>query len=489
MMRAALAAVAVALVLGLRPDPGRGQPAPAAIQVGVTMLTIDTYPYAAFVEVRHSDAFNMDYPWLDWSAYEASSPHPMPHDYLAVVVENAWLRLTFLPELGGRLYGVTVKATGEELLYQNEVIKPNHWGPPDDQQWWLAAGGIEWCLPVDEHGYEWGLPWDYHVSTAAEGATVTLWDTLAADRIRARISVFLPADRAAFQIIPRLENPTGEAVTFKFWHNALLAPGAANTVGPELRFVVPIDVVTVHSRGDNYLPGEGEPMNWPVHDGVDYSRLGNWNRWLGFFARPQAGKDWAGVYDAAARRGLARVFPHQVAVGVKGFGLGWGDRIPPSTWTEDDGGFYVELHGGPSPTFWDTLTLNAGESLEWTETWLPVQDLPALSVATEEGALGLQAVDGDLELAVLSARQRVLDLGLWRRADCTLLWEEKGVSTAPGEAYAQVLTGAGLGPQDVVLAAFDGSQVLMATGGRPCWGRIWNYLPAVLGGIAQGVGW
>ena len=143
-----------------------------------------------------------------------SGPQPSPHDYTALVVENAWLRLTFLPELGGRLYGVTDKATGEELLYQNPVIKPTHWGPPE-QGWWLAAGGIEWCLPVEEHGYEWGVPWNYSVSTTAEGATVTLWDTTADDRVRAQISVHLPADQAAFTITPRLENPTGAPVTLQ----------------------------------------------------------------------------------------------------------------------------------------------------------------------------------------------------------------------------------------------------------------------------------
>ena len=49
----------------------------------------------------------MTYYQLEWGEYEASGPHPSPHDYTAVVVENEWLRLTFLPELGGRLYGVT----------------------------------------------------------------------------------------------------------------------------------------------------------------------------------------------------------------------------------------------------------------------------------------------------------------------------------------------------------------------------------------------
>jgi hypothetical protein len=481
MMRASLAAIAVILTLALIPGTQAGGPPPGAVQAYTTTLTIDTYPYAAFVETRHSDQYNMDYPWLNWSAYEASGPTPVPEDYTALVVENDWLRLTFLPELGGRLYGVTVKATGEELLYQNPVVKPNHWGPPDDQKWWLAAGGIEWCLPVDEHGYEWGLPWGYDVVTAPEGATVRLWDTTATDRVRALIAVFLPSDRASFQVTPRLENPTGAPVTFKFWDNAMLAPGAANTVGAELRFVVPIDQVTVHSRGDGYLPGEGQAMDWPVYDGVDYSRLGNWNKWLGFFARPQAAEGWAGVYANDVRRGVARVFPPQVATGVKGFGFGWTDPIDWHIWT-DDGSTYVELHGGPSPTFWDSLTLPAGGVLEWTETWLPLRDLPALSTSTEEAALGLAAAGGDLEVGVVPAAQRSLDLKLWRRSDCELLWQETDLALAPGEGHTQVVSGLGLGPEEVVLAVFDDGEALASMGNRLCWATERAYLPALFRG-------
>ncbi len=453
--------------LGLALAPAESRPAPTVNRVSTATLTIPTYPYADFLQTRHSDAYNMDYLWLDWAAYDASNPQPSPHDYTAVVVENPWLRLTFLPELGGRLYGVTVKADGEELLYQNPVIKPTHWGP-EEQGWWLAAGGIEWCLPVEEHGYEWGIPWGYATSITTEGTTVTLWDTLAADRIRSSIRVALPTDRAALQITPRLENPTAAPVSFKFWDNAMLAPGAPNTVGPDLRFVLPISQVTVHSRGDDYLPGPGEAMDWPVHAGTDYSRLGNWNRWLGLFARPQAAEDWAGVYDEGAERGLARVFPHQIAVGVKGFGFGWNDPIPSTVWT-DDGSYYVELHGGPAPTFWDTITLNPGESLEWTETWLPLHGLPALSLATEDLALGIKSEGEDLRLGLWVAGQHNgLSARLWLKSDCTLLWQQDGLNLSPGDAYAHTIAGLGLGTDQVVFGVLEGGRLLVATGRLAC---------------------
>jgi uncharacterized repeat protein (TIGR01451 family) len=463
-----LTLVLLLLSLGLAFGPAGFQTAPPTVEVSTTTLTIPTYPYAGFLELQHSDAYNMDYYKLKWGKYEGSEHLPSPHDYTALVVENPWLKLTFLPELGGRLYGVTVKATGEELLYHNPVIKPTHWGPPE-QGWWLAVGGVEWCLPVEEHGYEWGVPWSYDVSTTAEGATVTLWDTAATDRVRARITVHLPANQAAFTITPRLENPTAAPVAFKFWANAALAPGAINDVGPELRFVVPIDQVTVHSRGDDDLPGPGEAMDWPVYQGTDYSLLGNWNHWLGFFARPQAAQDWAGVYAEGVLRGVARVFPHQVAVGVKGFGFGWQNPIDYHVWTDDPATYYVELHGGPSPTFWDAITLDPGQALEWTETWLPLRDLPALSFATADLALGIKASGSDLDLGVvLAGGGDDAGLRLWRKADCAPLWRQDGLNLAPGQPYTHHLTGINLGEDQVVLGVLDGSTLLALSSDLVC---------------------
>ncbi len=483
--------VMAVLLLAFVPTPPPGSARSPSVQVYTTTITIPTYPYAPYLEIRHSDTYNIDYPWLDREAYEASNPQPAPQDYHAVVLENEWLRLTFLPGLGGRLYGITDMASGEELLYQNPVIKPTPWGPdqePDKQLWWLAVGGVEWCLPVEEHGFEWALPWGYDTEVLPNGARITLWDSKANDRLRAEVTVFLPANEAALQVRPWLVNPTGSPVTFKFWHNAMLAPGAANTVGPDLRFVLPIDQVTVHSSG-NFQ--EQEVLSWPVHgDGVDYSRLGNWDRWLGFFARPGAAEDWAGVYDGAARRGLARVFPSGGIRGVKGFAFGWRDPIDSSNWT-DDGSTYVELHGGPSPTFWDSITLQPLQTLGWTETWLPVRDLPALSWANEAMAIGLEPGDNVVHLGLLSPGRHSATVKVWRRSDCTLLWQEAGVDLQPGVAAWRDLLGLEGGLEELLVSVFDGDQFLAATGDAVCWPprSSVDLLPAVSGSTRFWVHW
>ncbi|MEA3341637.1 MAG: DUF5107 domain-containing protein, partial [Chloroflexota bacterium] len=354
-------------------------------------------------------------------------------------------------------------------LYQNPVIKPTHWGPLE-QGWWLAVGGIEWGLPVEEHGYEWGQPWEYDLITSTAGVTVTLRDTTADDRIRAAVKVHLPADRGYLAITPQVENPTGSDVDYKYWINAMLSPGAANTVSGDLHFVFEADQVTVHSSGDF---DEYDVLSWPSHGGTDYSRLGNWNHWLGFFERPAAQGDFAGLYDTAADEGVARVFPSSVARGSKGFAFGWADPIPWNNWT-DDGSTYVELHGGVAPTFWDTATITAGQALEWTEYWYPLSDVGQLSAATAEAALGARVSGESFQIGVHSTAPRApaaSTLYVWKRGDCSELAQWDLPAIDPGNPFAASVAAGGRALANVAFVYADGDESLLAAV------NFWDCLP------------
>ncbi len=447
-------------------------PAPGTATLQTATLTIPTYPYAGCLQTHSNGPYL--YLWLDWNCY-GNPAAPTPRPYTLLVLENDFLRVTLLPELGGRVYQMIFKPTGHNELYQNPVLKPTHWGPPE-QGWWLAAGGIEWGLPVDEHGYEWGVPWSWSAITSTAGVTVTLRDTNATNRLRAQIDVFLPADQAVLEISPRLENPTDATLSYKYWSNAMLAPGAANTVGPNLRFVFHADQMAVHSTGDCRLPGcwptvptgPAYRFNWPIHNGVDFSRLGNWRQWLGFFEYPQAAADWIGVYDTSADEGVVRLFPPEVARGAKGFAFGWSDPIDWHNWT-DDGSAYVELHGGVAPTFWDTASLGPGQALRWTERWYPVSGRGVLSAATAEAAIGLSESGGELRVAVQPTRMHAAgetSLHVWNSASCAELGRWDLPAVGPGQPLVVSLLARAA---DVTVAYVDRQgNLLAATGAVDC---------------------
>jgi hypothetical protein len=415
------------------PPPSPDPPPTPAVTMQEGQITIPTYPYSGFVTQGWNETFNMPYDVLDRAVYDASNPTPTDVTYRTLIVENEYLALTFLPDLGGRIYEVIYKPTGHRETYRNPVLKPSVWGPPE-QGWWLAAGGFEWCLPVEEHGYEWGVPWKLTASQDTQMARVTLRDTApdTADRVRAIIEVRLEGGVAAFSIQHRLENPTNSAIEVKYWTNAMLAPGGQNAPSAGLRFVLPdaATEVTVHSRGDESLPNYNERMSWPMFAGVDLSQLGNWSRWLGFFENPAIGPFMA-VYDEVYDEGMVRVFPAEVAQGAKGFGFGWLDPIPTHNWT-DGGSSYVEMHGGPAPTFDDSVILLAGGHLQWNETWYPIAGLGGLRYANEAAALNLSSDGSSAQLAVAVTRS-------WS-GDAVLLLDDQeswrqGVSLAPGQPY------------------------------------------------------
>lgn len=427
----------------------------------VTTGTISIPAYDVTTELHYNSTYNMFYDKL--TGVSGSVTHS--RTFTLITLENTYLRLTLLPELGGRIYQAIYKPTGHNLFYQNPVLKPSPWGPPE-MGGWTAAGGMEWCLPVEEHGYEWGITWAYRISDTADGMTVIMRDTDATNRLRARIEITLPDDAARFQVSPTIENPTAQPIDFQFWLNAMLAPGPANAPTENLHILMPTDQVTLHSSGiKNDLPGEWQPVNWPLHNGVDWSRLGNWDEWFGFFQRPQAAGDFQAVYDTGFDEGVVRTYDSTKAWGAKFFAFGWEHPIAPGSYT-DDGSGYVEIHGGAGATFHpdDRRRLEAGQSLTWDERWYPVAGLGDLTWANAEIALYLEQAAGQTELHLAATRPltdvRVL---LLRLSDSTILLDQNVSTLTPDAPYHSISVATGsLSVDDLGVLVYQGEMRLAA---------------------------
>lgn len=368
----------------------------------VSEITLPTYPYAGFVRPAAEPTLG-DYPLrvLDREAYDASNPQPAAQKHRLLVLENDYLRLSILPDLGGRIYECTFKPTGHNEFYSNPVVKPTRWGPPSPPgaNWWLALGGLEWGFPVEEHGYEWSAAWGFdQVRLPNGGMMINLFTRGGPQNPYVVVDIIVPPDTAYFIVEPHIINPWATPFKFKWWANAMLAPGAANRPGPELRFIFPVSQVTVHSTEDRTLPAAGQPMTWPVYQGRDMSRLGNWTRYLGAFQSPAARGDFMGVYDTAADEGMLRIYPSRVARGAKLFAAGWSEALDPAAWT-DDGSGYVELHGGLLPDFEQWYELPAGGEVTWSETWYPVAGIGGVTYANSAAALALAPTGRGLRAA------------------------------------------------------------------------------------------
>lgn len=386
--------------------------ASGGVQVNEGVITFSAYNYQAYQTNALDLLFNLAYNRFNYPAFLATPQATTQRTFTTVVMENDYLRLTFLPALGGRLYQVLFKPTGQTLFYNNKVLKPTNWGPAQ-QSGWLAVGGMEWALPVDEHGYEWGIPWQYSISRSSSSATIRLSDTTSSDRVRAQVSVTLPEHAAYFILHPRIENPTAAPLALQFWINAQVALNNKN-VSPDTEFILPADQVYVHSTGDAFIPpaavppdgamGPSAPIGWPVIGGRDLSFYSNWDDYLGVFLdSPQA--NFMGAYDHAGELGIARVFsPGQVG-GAKLFAFG--PNFTQRNVYTDDGSDYFELWGGLPRTFFqnDNVTLAAGESREWEEYWVPFANTGGLSAATRDAVLGLSVRVGQANVGAAATNQ------------------------------------------------------------------------------------
>ncbi len=278
-----------------------------------------------------------------------------PQSWRTVILENDALQLIFLPELGGRLYQITDKTSGQPILYNNPIIKPTHWGPLE-MNWWLAAGGMEWDFPVEEHGYAWAMPWDTVTKTAGDGsAEITLTYRDRATQLIAEVSVVLPPTGRTFSITLTLSNPTDAPATGQLWTCAAFA------AGPGMQMDFPATDVLVHSVG----PSEeleltvGEVIPWQP----DMGAWGRWRDWFSIFAAPVT----AGTIDiwgAGDGPGARRNFDPATAPGLKLFT--WGTETDT---TEFEGSPYFEIWGGLTPDFETFITLPPGQKRQWTETW------------------------------------------------------------------------------------------------------------------------
>jgi hypothetical protein len=228
---------------------------------------------------------------------------------------------------------------------------------------------------------------------------LTLFTRYGPEMPYAVVDVILPPDAAYFVVQPRITNPWGSPFKFKWWADAMLAPGPANTVGPDLQLIFPGSEVTVHSTGDPALPGAGQPMAWPVYAGRDFSHLNNWRQYLGVFQRPAATGNYVGVYDRAADEGMLRLYPNDVARGAKLFSPGFSAPLDSALWT-DDGSAYVELHGGVMPTFDEWYELPAGDEITWSEIWYPVAGIGPVTQADEDAALAVRSDGNTLHVGI-----------------------------------------------------------------------------------------
>ena len=104
-------------------DPPAAQPAassstPARITEEIRVL--ETYPFSDPNPIPILASDRRLYPYHTFEGYSNTSE---PREWKVVKMENDLIEVFVLPEVGGKVWGAVVKATGHEFIYRNEVMK------------------------------------------------------------------------------------------------------------------------------------------------------------------------------------------------------------------------------------------------------------------------------------------------------------------------------------------------------------------------------
>jgi len=87
---------------------------------------------------------NIVQPYLLFDGYDRTK---ISRNFSAAVLENEYLRATFLVQLGGRLWSLVHKPTNTELLHVNPVFQPTNLAVRNA---WFS-GGVEWNIGIFGH--------------------------------------------------------------------------------------------------------------------------------------------------------------------------------------------------------------------------------------------------------------------------------------------------------------------------------------------------
>jgi len=134
----------------------------------------------------------------------------------AIFIENRYLKVMILPEIGGRIHAIYDKSNNYDLIYKQKVIKPALVGLAGS---WIS-GGIEFNW-AQHHRPATFLPVDFAFEEHTDGSkTVWLGDHEPMSRMKGMHGVCLSPDSAYVELKVRVTNRTPFTQTFLWWANA-----------------------------------------------------------------------------------------------------------------------------------------------------------------------------------------------------------------------------------------------------------------------------
>ena len=291
----------------------------------------------------------------------------------ALYLENDYLKLCVLPDIGGRLLYATDKTNGYEIFYRQHVIKPANVGMLGA---WIS-GGVEWNV-FHHHRATSQYPIDYKLVDNGDGSK-TIWVGEVENRHRMSwaIGLTLHPDKSYIEVTGRFFNNAQDRNSMLHWNNV------ATHVNENYQIIFPenTDFGTYHHKNSF--------LRWPVADagycgnpdyaGKDISYWKNLPALTGGSVFVYDLKDdFIGGYDHGKNAGTMLAADHNINKGGKFWAWGpmnYGHEWDCKTLTDSDGAYVELMTGAYSDNQPDYCWINPHETKEFTAYWYGIRDL------------------------------------------------------------------------------------------------------------------
>lgn len=395
------------------------------------LIVIPTYPVA---EPDENPMF------FEGRVYQGSSGKVYPNPFTdrvslakrdekfrAIFLENEYIQLMILPEIGGRIHAGLDKTNQYDFFYRQSVIKPalvGLLGP------WIS-GGVEFNWP-QHHRPSTYMPVHWSIEEEADGSrTVWLSEHEPMQRMKGMVGIRLSPGKAIVEARVRLYNRTPLPQAFLWWANVGVR------VHDEYQAFFPPDVTFVADHAKRAM--SSFPIARNEYYGVDY-RPGTDITWYKNIPVPtsymvtQSKYDFCGGYDHRQEAGVVHTSNHFIAPGKKlwtwgnaEFGYAWDRNL------SDDAGPYIELMAGAfTDNQPDFAWLQPYETKSFSQYWYPIQKIGPVKNANTEAAVSLENDRDFIQIGVCVTATRTVRVILTRRGERLL---EEGVEIAPGKPF------------------------------------------------------
>ena len=323
-------------------------------------------------------------PYPNKVVMQVDRKHRQEKSFRIITLENEYIRIELMPELGGRIYSAFDKRTGYDFFYKQHVIKPALIGMLGS---WIS-GGCEFNWPC-HHRPSTFMPVDIAIEKEPGGA-VTVWmsENEPLNRMKGMVGVRLAPGEALFDTRMKVFNRTASRHSFLWWENA------AVPVNEQYRLVFPPDVnyVQFHYRKNvtSYPIASGVYNGIRHGDGTDISYHKNTRQPTSYFCA-QTDYDFFGGYDEGRKCGVIHVADHTISVGKKMFT--WAYNQLSKSWekalTDTDGAYAELMASSYSLNQPDFAWLMPYESKDFSQLWYPVGDIGMPLCACREAAVSI----------------------------------------------------------------------------------------------------